>query len=304
MSFELTVLGSNAAVPAHGRHMSAQFLRYKDHCFLIDCAEATQMRLQLFKLSPSKIKHIFISHLHGDHIFGLPGLLMSMSLNKRIEKLTIYSPQGLKELLDTVFRISTSQLSFQIEYFETNPEIVQTIFETDSLVISTIPLKHRIPSHGFLFKEKLGPRKIIREKIKEYGIPYNLIDSIKNGQDWTDNNGNVVANSEITEDPVSPKSYAYCSDTAYFEAIIPIIKNVDLLYHEATFSHDLIEQAELSGHTTAKQAAMIAKAAEAKKLLLGHFSTRYTNLNVLLEEAKDIFQQTELAVEGKLVSIG
>ncbi len=303
MGFELTVLGSNAAVPAHGRHMSAQFLRYKDHCFLIDCAEATQMRLQLFKLSPSKIKHIFISHLHGDHIFGLPGLLMSMSLNKRNEKLTIFSPPGIQELLETVFRVSKSQLSFQLEYFETDPEKEQCILETESLVVSTIPLKHRIESHGFLFKEKLGPRKIIKEKIKEYAIPYQMIASIKNGQDWTDNNGNLIANSVLTLDPPQPKSYAYCSDTAYSEEIIPIIKHVDLLYHEATFSHDLVEQATLTGHSTARQAAMIAKAAEVKKLLLGHFSTRYTNLNILLNEAQDVFLQTELSVEGKVISI-
>jgi ribonuclease Z len=303
MSIRLSILGSNAALPAYGRNMSAQLICIRENYFLIDCAEGTQHQFQRFRFKSQKINHIFISHLHGDHIFGLPGFLLSMSLNNRKEKLYIYSPPGLKKFLDTSFDITQSHLSFEIVFIETNPEIVEILFENEDLSVQSIPLLHTVPTHGFLFREKDLPRKMKKEKIVEYSIPYVEIDAIKKGKDWTDASGKTIANTELTENPLETKSYAYCSDTAYFENIIPIVSEVDLLYHEATFSHELYELAQISGHSTAIQAAEIAKAAKVKKLLLGHFSSRYKNPEILLNEAKNIFQNTELANDGDVFSI-
>jgi ribonuclease Z len=303
MSIQLCILGSNAALPAHGRNMSAQLLCIRENYFLIDCAEGTQQQFQRFNFKSQKINHIFISHLHGDHIFGLPGLLLSMSMNNRKEKLFIYSPPGLKKFLDTSFNISQSHLSFEIIFFESNPEIEEKLFENNDLCVHSIPLLHPVPTHGFLFREKELPRKMLKEKIVEYSIPYTDIEAIKNGKDWTDSRGKTIPNTELTEHPLAPKSYAYCSDTAYFEDIIPIVSEVDLLYHEATFSNELYELAKQSGHSTATQAAEIAKAAKVKKLLLGHFSSRYKNPQILLDEAKSIFPNTLLANDGEVYSI-
>jgi ribonuclease Z len=303
MGFELKILGSNSATPAHGRYMTSQVLNIGEHHFLIDCAEATQMQIQRYKVRFQKINHIFISHLHGDHIFGLPGLLLSMSLNNRQEKLFIFSPPGLKLLLDTVFKVSQSHLSFEIEYIETNPEVSTIILENEQLYVTTIPLKHRIPANGYLFKEKPLPRKMNKELLAKLKIPYQYINLIKMGDGWTDEAGVYYSNQALTEDPAKPKSFAFCSDTAYSEEIIPIIKEVDLLYHEATFMHELLNQAEITGHSTALQAAKIAEAAKVKKLILGHFSSRYINPDCLLEEAKTVFFNTELAIEGGIFSV-
>lgn len=303
MGFELKILGSNSATPAHGRYMTSQVLDMGDLTFLIDCAEATQMQLQRYKVRIQKINHIFISHLHGDHIFGLPGLLLSMSLNNRQEKLFIFSPPGLKLLIDTVFKTSQSHLSYEIEYIETNPEVSTIIFENEKLNVTTIPLKHRIPANGYLFKEKTMLRRMKKEPLAKLKIPYQCINLIKMGDGWTDEAGVYYPNQALTEGPPTPKTYAFCSDTVYFEEIITIIKDVDLLYHEATFMHELLDKAEITGHSTALQAAKIAKAAKVKKLILGHFSSRYISPNCLLEEAKTVFLNTELAIEGAIFSV-
>ncbi len=288
MRFELIILGSNAATPAHGRHMSSQCLKYNDDFFLIDCAEGTQFQIQKYKIKYQKINHIFVSHLHGDHIFGLPGFIMTMSMNQRREKLNLYGPSGLKKFLEFNFEISQGHLNFEIEYIETNPKISQRIFENDNLSVDTVPLKHRIPAHGFLFKEKPNIRKMKKEKITELGIPFKDILSIKMGNDWQDNQGNVFLNSELTFSPPNQKSYAYCSDTSYSEEIIDLVNGVDLLYHEATFLHEMHLKAESTGHSTALQAATIAKKAKVNKLLLGHFSSRYADPDCLLQEARVI----------------
>lgn len=303
MNFDLTILGSNSATPAYGRFMTAQSLVLKDRHFLIDCAEGTQIRMQQFGVKLQRINHIFISHLHGDHIFGLPGLILSMSLNRRTEDLCIYSPPGLKELIDTQLRISESHLGFTINYTETNPEISQRLFEDELLTVDSIPLDHRVPAHGFLFREKPAPRKMRREKIEEYKIPFQVINDLKKGADWVMPDGTVVLNEELTLAPTATRSYAFCSDTRYSEKIIPYIKGVDLLYHEATFMHDMLENAELTGHSTALQAATIAKAAEVKKMIIGHFSARYSDLQALLAEAQERFPNTELAIDGTVYSI-
>jgi ribonuclease Z len=303
MSFQLSILGSNAAVPAHGRNMTAQLLRIRDHWFLIDCAEATQHQFQRFGFKSQKINHIFISHLHGDHIFGLPGFLLSMSMNNRKECMHIFSPPGLQNYLDTSFSISQSHLSFEIIFHETDPQKGGLIFENESLTVSGFPLLHRIPTQGFIFKEKPLPRKILKEKISQYAIPFQDIVKIKNGSDWVDSTGKFVSNSELTVAPKEPRTYAYCSDTALYEQIIPMVAGADLLYHEATYMHDLQEQALFSGHSTAFQAAGIAKKAGVKKLIIGHFSSRYANPQCLLDEAKLLFQNTELALDGQVFSI-
>jgi ribonuclease Z len=304
MAFELTILGSNAAIPAHGRNMTAQYLNFNENCFLIDCAEATQMRMQLFKVKALKVDHIFISHLHGDHIFGLPGLILSMSLSNRRDKLFVFSPPGLKMLMQTLFSITQSHLSFPVEFIETDPSVSTCIYENEKLSVTTLPLKHRIAAHGFLFREKPLPRKMLKEKIVEYSIPYQAIESIKNGADWVDAAGNFISNAELTSEPPKSKSYAFCSDTAYSESLIPLIEGVDLLYHEATFMHEMAAHAEITGHSTAKQAAQIAKAAGVKKLIIGHFSSRYDDLQCLLKEAQSVFPNAELAKDGSVFSMG
>jgi ribonuclease Z len=303
MSIQLSILGSNAAVPAHGRNMTAQLLNMREHHFLIDCAEGTQHQFQHFGFKLQKINHIFISHLHGDHIFGLPGFLLSMSLNNRKDTLHIFGPFGIKTYLDTCFSISQSHLSFEIKFHETDPQKSYLLFENNDLTVNSFPLLHRIPTQGFLFREKIQPRKMLKEKIGEYGIPFQDITKIKEGKDWMSPNGKLIKNSELTSDPAAPKSFAYCSDTAFSNQIIPIVANADLLYHEATYTHDLLEQANLSGHSTAIQAAEIAKNAGVKKLLIGHFSSRYANPQCLLDEAKTIFPNTELAIDGHIYSV-
>jgi ribonuclease Z len=303
MSFQLSILGSNAAAPAHGRNMTAQLLNMRDHHFLIDCAEGTQHQFQRFGFKLQKINHIFISHLHGDHIFGLPGFLLSMSLNNRKENLHVFGPLGTKTYLDTCFAISQSHLSFEIIVHETDPQKSSLLFENNDLTVTGFPLLHRIPTQGFLFREKSLPRKMLKEKIEEYAIPFQDITKIKEGKDWISPDGKLIKNSVLTSDPPAPKSYAYCSDTAYFDQIIPVVANADLMYHEATYTHDLLEQAILSGHSTALQAGEIAKNAAVKRLLIGHFSSRYANLQCLLDEAKSNFPNTELAIDGQIYTV-
>jgi ribonuclease Z len=300
MSYQLSILGSNAAAPAHGRNMTAQLLNMREHHFLIDCAEGTQHQFQRFGFKLQKINHIFISHLHGDHIFGLPGFLLSMSLNNRKENLHVYGPLGIKTYLETCFGISQSHLSFEIIIHETDPQKSSLIFENNDLTVTGFPLLHRIPTQGFVFREKSLPRKMLKEKIGEYAIPFQDITKIKEGKDWISPDGKLIKNSALTSDPPAPKSYAYCSDTAYFDQIIPMVANVDLMYHEATYTNDLLEQAILSGHSTALQAGEIAKNAAVKRLLIGHFSSRYANLQCLLDEAKSNFPNTELAIDGQI----
>lgn len=303
MKFELTVLGSNSAIPAHGRNLSAQVLNIKDELLLIDCGEGTQKQLATYQLKYSKINHIFISHLHGDHIFGLIGLLMNFSLKKRTKPLTIYSPEGLEELINIQIKITQTGLSYPLVFVKTNPTQAELILETTKFSVTTIPLRHRIPCNGYLFRENNKQRRINKDLINHYNIPPNKIAAIKSGENYTTPLGEVLTHLALTLPPFAERSYAYCSDTMYKEDILPIIKEVDLLYHEATFLHELLHNAQKTMHSTALQAAIIAQKANVKKLLIGHFSSRYQNPKDLEKEAQTIFLNTEAVVEGKVYRV-
>ncbi len=301
---QLTILGSNSATPAYDRTMTSQALYMQEQWFLIDCAEGTQMQLAKYKIRAQRFNHIFISHLHGDHVFGLIGLLMSLSLNHRSEELVVHAPLGLKELIETQIRLTHSHLSFPLRFSISDPTRSERLYEDDKLSVDSIPLLHRVPTHGFLFREKPKLRNMSRETLLRLSIPVSAIPAIKAGGDWIDEKGQVHLNSSLTIDPPAPRSYAFCSDTLYSETILPFIEGVDLLYHEATFMHDMIEQAELTMHSTALQAAQIARAASVKQLVIGHFSSRYKDLAPLLAEAQSVFPNTILAIEGLNIGIG
>ena len=299
MRFQLTILGCNAAIPANGRHPSAQVLNIQEQLFLIDCGEGTQIQMNLYQVRKSKINQIFISHLHGDHFYGLIGLLTSYSLAGRNNALQIFGPEGLEEIINVQLKHSKTSLQYDLEFIVVIPNQYQLIYENKTVEVYSLPLIHRIPCTGFLFKEKAFPLNIRPEKIKEYNIPFTAIPLIKKGKDFTTIDGLLIKNKELTFPPVMPRSYAYCSDTSYNEKLIPFIKYVDLLYHEATFRKGMELQANATGHSTAYQAAQIAKQAKVRQLILGHYSSRFLDLELLLQDAKSMFKQTVLAIEGQ-----
>ena len=299
MPFELTILGSSSATPAYDRNPASQFLNIGNTYFLIDCGEATQIQLTKFKIRFHKINHIFISHLHGDHYLGLPGLLSTMHLQGRTEPLNLYSQPELHEMLQLQLQISETTLRFPILFHPLLEGEEKIIYEDPNLIVKTICLSHRIPCSGFLFMEKVSPRKLRKEKIIEYNIPVEFLAEIKNGKNFTAVSGKTIDNKELTTDARQPRSYAYCSDTIYDETLPAKIKNISLLYHEATFLHDLADRAKETYHTTSLQAGMIAAQASVKKLVIGHFSARYKNLEPLLQEARSAFANTFIAVEGE-----
>ena len=303
LPFDVTVLGSSSATPTATRHPTAQVLNIHERFFLLDCGEAAQIQLRRYKFKIQRIDHIFVSHLHGDHYLGLPGLLGTMHLLGRDKELHIYSPPGLKEIIDTNHYHSKTFLNYKLEFHVIESKSPVRIFEDDQITVETIPMDHRIPCYGFLFREKEHLRNIIKEKIEEYNIPVQQIPSIKKGEDYISPEGKQIPNSILTTVPSAPRAYAYCSDTLYNETFIDQIKNVNLLYHESTFADDMAGRAIETHHSTAKQAGAIAQKANAKQLLIGHYSARYKDLNVLLKEAKQIFENTLLAIEGETYKI-
>lgn len=304
MKFELTILGTSAAVPYRNRYLSGQVLNVHDELFLIDCGEGTQFRMAEFQVKKMRINHIFITHLHGDHFFGLFGVLTSLAMNGRREALDIFAPQGLEEIVKVVFQNSYYESPFPIRFHTVDTEGgIAQILDTKKLSVYMFPLVHRVPTVGYLFKEKTLPRSILAEKIAEYNIPFTAIKAIKNGADFINTEGVVIPNSELTTPPPKPRSFAYCSDTAYFEDIIPHIQGVDLLYHEATFGHEMAAHAEITGHSTAYQAGLMAQKAQVGQLIIGHFSSRYDNLEPLLAEAKTAFEETVLGIDGQVYSV-
>jgi ribonuclease Z len=298
MIFEVSILGSSSATPIYQRHPTSQVLNIHERLFLVDCGEGTLIQMNRYKIKFHRINHIFISHLHGDHYLGLVGLLSTMHLQGRTTDLHIYCQKPLKEIIEIQLKYSETVLRYPIHYHFMDPEKSELIYSDDELEISTIVLNHRIPCSGFLFREKKGLRKLIKEKLHQYQVPVNFYQELKNGKDFIANDGKVITNDELTNAPRTPRSYAFCSDTRYDEKIIPGIMNIDLLYHEATFLKDKIGRAEETFHSTASQAATIAKKANVKRLIIGHFSARYKNLYPLLDEAREVFAETTLAIEG------
>lgn len=297
--FELTILGCSSATPTSKRNPTSQLLNVADRFFLIDCGEATQIQLRKYKIKFQRINHIFISHLHGDHYFGLVGLLSSMHLLGRKNEIHIYAPIELKEIIDIQHKHSFTKLNYEIVFHALQYDKSKIIFEDDKLFVETILLNHRINCCGFLFKEKPHPKNIIREKIKQYNIPIAEIPKIKAGDDYFNTDGKRIANAELATEAFPIRSYAYCSDTCYDESIIKKIKNVDLLYHEATFMHNMELRAKETFHSTTIQAGTIAKKANVKQLIIGHFSARYKDAEPMLKETQTAFANTLLAVEGE-----
>ena len=303
MTFEVTILGSSSATPIYQRHPSAQVLNIHERIFLVDCGEGTQVQLQNYRIKYHKINHIFISHLHGDHYLGLMGLLSTMHLQGRTAPIHIYAPEPLKEILDLQFYHSQTELRYELFFHIITPDHNTIIYEEEQLVISTIVLNHRIPCTGFLFKEKPHPRKLLKEEIEKYKIPYSSFHDLKKGKDYVGADGIIIPNKLLTIDGAPAVSYAYCSDTMYDNSVINAVSGVEVLYHESTFMHDMLARAVETYHTTSLQAAEIAKKAGVKKLLLGHFSARYRDLQPMLDEAKTIFPDSFLALEGEKFSI-
>ncbi len=294
--FAVTILGCNSAIPAHGRNPSSQIIQLQDNSFLIDCGEGTQMQLSKFKIKVSKISHIFISHLHGDHYFGLIGLLSSMSLMNRTQDMHIFGPALLKDIILLQCKASDTDFSFQIYFHELGENGL--IAETNKMMISSFKVDHQIDCWGFLFKEKKNPRSIIAEKVKSYEIPSSFYEQLQKGEDYQTKKGTIIANAEVTNENEKPRTYAYCADTIYNESIIPIIKEVDLLYHETTYLKDQEDKASARFHSTTVQAGQIAKKAEVKRLIIGHYSSKYESIDSFLKETKEIFENTELGIEG------
>lgn len=303
MKFEVTILGSSSATPVYNRNPTSQLLNCNEKFYLIDCGEGTQQQLIRYGFKANKIDHIFISHLHGDHYFGLVGLLSSLHLNGRIKPIKIFAPAALKEILDLQFKHSETTLRYAIDFVTTQANESATIFENSDLTVETIILNHRIPCTGFKFTQKKRMRKLIVEKLEEAQVGLEYYPLLKRGADLELPGGRVILNKDYTIDSDKPKSYAYCSDTLFDERYFQTIQDCDTLYHEATFLHEMIDRANYTHHTTALQAAQVAKITNASKLLIGHFSSRYKALLPLLEEAKSEFENTELAIEGTTFQI-
>jgi len=302
LAFTLKILGSSSATPAYGRFPTSQLLQIEQEYFLIDCGEGTQFQLLKYHCKLVRINHIMISHLHGDHFYGLIGLLATMNLNGRTNPLNLYGPPALSEVITTQFRCSDTWLMYPIHFHEIMP-VQSVLFENDQLTVSTLPLHHGIPCTGFLFQEKPRKRRINKAILPENLSPHQ-IKRLKEGKDLFDDQGKLLyPNDTLTLPPRKSLSYAYCSDTAYYEPLIDQIREVDLLYHEATFMAAEADRAAQTLHSTTHQAATVASLAGAGQLLIGHFSARYKDLQPLLAEARTVFPRTELAIEGFTISL-
>ena len=300
---ELTILGCYSATPRTFNNPTAQVLEIKNHLFLIDCGEGTQVQLRRRKIKFSRIKHIFISHLHGDHFFGLVGLISTFGLLDRKNELHIHGPKGIKEIITLQLKLSNSWTGYPLYFHELDQKTPQLILEDEMVTVETIPLKHRVYANGFYFKEKEGDRKLLINEVQQYEIDVAYYRSIKKGKDAVLEDGTVIPNHKLTEPAEPTKSYAFCSDTVYLPEIAEQIKGVNTLYHESTFLEQHKHLCDKTKHSTAKQAALIAKAANAKQLVLGHYSTRYGNIEVFKEEAQTVFDNVILAEDGKVISM-
>ncbi|MBN2166263.1 MAG: ribonuclease Z [Marinilabiliaceae bacterium] len=303
MTFSVTILGSNSALPTSERHPTAQVLNVSERFFLIDCGEGTQMQLRKYHIKFAKINHIFISHLHGDHLFGLIGLISTFGLLGRKTPLNVYAHPDLENLMLPHLSYFCADLPFEVRFIHTSNKERQIVFEDQKVIVETIPLKHRISTVGYIFTEKTGMPNIRKECILKYNLSIAEIASIKKGSDLKLSDGIIIPNSELIKPPKRPRSYAFCSDTKYFKSLANELKDVQLLYHESTFLDSDKELAKKTTHSTSKQAALIAKDAGAQRLIIGHFSSRYNNLSAFIDEAREIFENTDLAIEGAVFNI-
>lgn len=294
--FSLTILGCNSAIPSHGRNPTAQVLQTTDNSFLIDCGEGTQLQLSKFKIKPGRISHIFISHLHGDHYFGLIGLLSSMSLLNRTADLHLYGPSKLIDIINLQLDVADVELSYALHFHKLEEE--KEIVNTGKIAVTCFKVEHRIECWGFLFREIKQPRSVLPEKAKSFEIPAVYFSALQKGKDYTTKKGTIISNEEVTVPAKKGRSYAYCADTLYVEQLSAIVKEVDLLYHETTYLKDQDAKAASRFHSTTIQAATIAKLANVGRLIIGHFSSKYENVEPFLEETKAVFENTVLAEEG------
>ncbi len=302
--FNVQVLGISAAAPAMGRGVSSQVVTYNDRNYLVDCGEGTQIQLTKFKVKVMRIDAIFISHLHGDHVFGLPGLLSSMSMDGRTTSLYLFAPASLKQVLNVILQQTNSYLSYPLEFVALEDfQPGTSILITDSFQVKSIPLLHRIFCRGFRFEEINKKPKFDFYKAKALEIPNQYFHLLKQGNTISLDNGRIIHPDEVLLPPDSAKSYCYCSDTAFYPAVVPHIENCELLYHEATFGDDLKSRARQTAHSTAREAATIAQKAKVKRLIMGHFSARYKDLSVLEKEAQSVFSESSVAEEGKIYQV-
>ena len=292
----LTILGNNSAIPAFGRNPTAQILQTQEDFFLIDCGEGTQLQMSKYKIRRSRISHIFISHMHGDHYFGLIGLLTSMSLLSRTQDLHLHAPPLLKEIIDLQLQAANTTLNYKVHFHPLDEEGV--IANTNKISVECFKVKHRIDCWGFLFREIKKPRSVDAAKARSYEVPASFYEQLQKGEDYKTKKGTIIPNEELTIAAAKARSYAYCADCIYDESLAAKIKGVDLMYHEATYLKDQHVRAAERFHSTTVQAAAIATKAGAKKLLIGHFSSKYESLDEFLVEAKEVFGDTELALEG------
>ena len=296
---KVTILGCYAATPRTLTHPTSQVLEIKNHLFLIDCGEGTQVQLRKQKVRFSKINHIFISHLHGDHFFGLPGLVATFRLLGRVNPLHIYGPKGIKEAVTLLLKLADPWTNYPLHFHELSSQAPDVVFEDKKVTVTTIPLDHRVYTNGFLFREKVGSRKLEAQAVEAHGIDSCYFQNIKDGKDAPNKAGEIIPNAQLSSDPKPTKSYAFCSDTAYFPKIIAQIKEVTVLYHESTFLESESDLATKTKHSTASQAAKIAESAGVKSLILGHYSTRYDGLQPFKEEAEVYFKPVLLADDGR-----
>ncbi len=294
--FAVTILGNNSAVPAFDRHPTSQVVTLDGNNYLVDCGEGTQIQLINYKIRRSKISHIFISHLHGDHYFGLIGLLNSLSLLGHKQEMHVFGPSPLKEIIELQLKVADTQICYPLEIHHITE--AATLVDNEKLRVKCFRTNHRIECYGFTFEQKKQPRKLNVEKAKEFEIPSVFYDRLKNGEDYTRKDGTIITNELVTTTAEPAKKYAFCADTKYDETIIPHIQSADMIYHETTYLDNLRERAESRFHSTTKQAALIAQKAGVKKLLIGHFSSKYDTLEEFEAEAREVFQNTELALEG------
>ena len=303
MNFTVTILGSGAAIPTSDRNPTAHLVEVRNRLLLLDCGEGTQIQLRKSGYKFQKISHIFISHLHGDHYFGLIGLLNTMHLLGRTQPMHLYGIEPLIVTINLQLELSGTTLAYPLIFHPFETENPSVILDDTEITVSTIPLNHRVPTCGFIISEKPEQRKILKDFLAKVKVPFQYFDKIKDGDDYTDEEGVVHPNHQITNDPPHARSYAYCTDTAYYEPIIPLIKNCDLLYHEATFMEDKADDAHAKFHSTGREAATIALKADVRKLVIGHYSARYKEVESLLAEAKQVFPNTILGQDGMRIEL-